>query len=291
MRSLKQRPASTRLWQPAADRIVTDIDVDSRRLTTVGSTSGPARRSSWCLAVAIFGCVIGAVLLRGGSPAMAEDQPAEKPKPVTYDDDVRPILREHCFACHNQDQAKSGLALDNYARLMEGGSGGEVVYAEDLDSSRLWALVSHAEEPVMPPGQDKLPEPKLSLIQRWIEAGALENSGSKVKAKTQTLTLATPSTMGKPDGPAAMPENLPRTPIVTTARPAAVSALGYQPLGTVGGGRWPAADCAVPHRLGRVAGDSPVRRRECLFVAIQPRWGDAVGRWRTPQSGRDNGPI
>ena len=95
-------------------------------------------------------------------PAFAQDK-------VTYDDHIRPILREHCFSCHNQDQGKGGLVLDSYGRTMEGGAGGEVVIAEDPSSSRLWTLINHDEQPYMPPGQDKLPAEKLALVKKWIE--------------------------------------------------------------------------------------------------------------------------
>ena len=65
----------------------------------------------------------------------ANGKAAGGPK-LTYDDDVRIVLREHCFTCHNQNTAKSGLAMDSYARLMAGGSSGEVVIAGDLEGSR-----------------------------------------------------------------------------------------------------------------------------------------------------------
>ena len=67
--------------------------------------------------------------------AQAEDAKPAGPK-ITYDDHVRPILREHCFTCHNQNEKKSGLALDSYTSAMAGGSSGEVIFAGDLDSSR-----------------------------------------------------------------------------------------------------------------------------------------------------------
>jgi len=60
-----------------------------------------------------------------GTLAAADDPP----KKITFDDHVRPIFRESCFSCHNQDRAKGGLALDTYAATMEGGSGGEVLGA------------------------------------------------------------------------------------------------------------------------------------------------------------------
>src|SRR5690554_2508200 len=100
------------------------------------------------------------------APLTAQQKPAEAK--VTYDEHVRPILRDHCFNCHSQGRAKSDLELDTYAGAMRGGAGGEVVLAGDLESSRLYALVAHLEEPKMPPEQDKLPEAKLTIIKNWI---------------------------------------------------------------------------------------------------------------------------
>src|SRR5688572_16881423 len=148
--------------------------------------------------------------------AAAQDQkPAGDAEKITYDDHVKPILREHCFTCHNQNGAKGGLSLDTFAKAQEGGSSGQVVIAGDLESSRLWGLVSHSEEPKMPPNQDKLPEPKLAIIKKWIEGGALENKGSKaVVKKKSSVAMAAPSGAGKPAGPPAMPEGLLKQPVV-----------------------------------------------------------------------------
>src|SRR5262245_16620915 len=112
--------------------------------------------------------------------AVSQDQKPAVSQRVTYDEHVRPIFREHCFSCHGADKQESGLQLDNYQKTMAGGSSGEVVLPGDLASSRLWALVSHAEEPKMPPRQDKLVAAKLDLLSKWIEQGAPENAGSKV---------------------------------------------------------------------------------------------------------------
>src|ERR1051325_8028539 len=73
--------------------------------------------------------------------------PAAAAPKITYDEHVRPILREHCFSCHSADKQESGLQLDSYKKAMAGGSSGEVVLPGDLASSRLWVLISHAEEP------------------------------------------------------------------------------------------------------------------------------------------------
>ncbi len=161
--------------------------------------------------------------------AAAAEPAAQAVAQITYDDHVRPILRAHCFTCHNQNDAKSGLALDSFARTLEGGSSGEVVVAQDLESSRLWTLVHHDEEPYMPPGQDRLPEEKLTTIRQWIEGGLLENTGSAAQTRKRSVQLAAPATTGRPAGPAAMPAGVSRTPVVVTPRPAALSAVAASP--------------------------------------------------------------
>jgi mono/diheme cytochrome c family protein len=166
-----------------------------------------------------------------------EAKPADGPK-ITYDDQVRAIFRDHCFACHAQDRNKGGLTLDTYAKAMAGGSSGEVVLAGDLESSRLWALVSHAEEPKMPPMAEKLPQEKLDLISKWIEGGAPENSGSKVVVKKKNLALAATTPTGQPEGPPAMPAGVLRQPVLYTPRAQAITALAtspWAPLAAVAG--------------------------------------------------------
>ncbi|HWB01143.1 MAG TPA: c-type cytochrome domain-containing protein [Pirellulales bacterium] len=185
--------------------------------------------------------VLVALLVVAPRSAWSEEaKPAgDAKKKITYADDIQPIFREHCYSCHNQDDSKSDLALHTYGSVMKGGAGGEVVIAGDIDSSRLWHLVSHQEQPKMPPEQDKLPEAKLALIKQWIIEGALENSGSKAKvAKKANLELNTAAGSQKPVGPPPMPTGLFRQPFVTSARGGAITALAsspWAPLVAVGG--------------------------------------------------------
>jgi hypothetical protein len=171
----------------------------------------------------------------GRSRAAAEDAPAK----ITYDDHVKAIFREHCFSCHNEDAKKSDLSLATFASLTKGGASGAVVEPGDPDSSRLWALVSHAEEPKMPPEQDKLPEAKLDVIKKWIAGGALENSGSVAKVKKgPAMEMKVASGSAKPEGAPPMPEKLTRQPVIYTPRAAAVTALAaspWAPLAAVAG--------------------------------------------------------
>lgn len=153
---------------------------------------------------------------------------------VTYMDHVRPVFREHCFSCHNQNKKQNDLALDTYESVMAGGAAGAAIEPGDLESSYLWSLVTHQDSPAMPPNSDKLPDAKLDVIKQWILGGALKDSGSKAAVKKQSsLDFSAQAGSGKPTGPVAMPEGLPRQPVVTTARPGAITALAASPWAPV----------------------------------------------------------
>ena len=196
----------------------------------------------WRHSLIRLGCTALAVGLLAGSELHGEEtKPAENAPAPNYEDDVRPILREHCFSCHNQSNAKSDLALDQYASLMAGGASGEVVFEGDLESSRLWMLVSHEEEPRMPPEQDRLPDAKLDVLRRWILGGALEKAGSKVKKPSKPKVDLSFSVDGnQAAGAAIMPVGLSRQPYVYTTSTTAVTALTTSPgapLAAIGGQR------------------------------------------------------
>src|SRR5579872_6140749 len=135
-----------------------------------------------------------------GSVSRADDaKPAEK---VTFQDHVLPIFRAKCGTCHSSGQAKGGLVLENYAAAMQGGASGAVIEPGDLDASRLWDLVTHKEQPAMPPKEPKLPDETLAVIKKWIEGGALDTKDSqpKVKKKASFALSTTAVSTDKPEG-------------------------------------------------------------------------------------------
>ncbi len=163
---------------------------------------------------------------------------AEEPVKITYEDHIKPIFREHCTSCHNANDKKSGLALDSYQAVLVGGSGGEVVAAGDLDSSRLFALTAHKEQPFMPPKQDMIPQAKVDLLKVWIEQGMPENSGSAIqKPKANAAALGMVSS-ARPEGAPPMPVSMIKQTPLFTQRAATISALAaspWSPLVAVGG--------------------------------------------------------
>ena len=142
---------------------------------------------------------------------------------ISYENEIKPIFREHCMGCHNADKRKGGLALDTYSATIEGGSSGEVVYEGDAESSRLLQLVNHDDSPEMPPQQDPIDDTKRELIKRWITEGLAEQSGTAKKAKKKVALAFQPIETSDSLGP--MPNGLTQQPSVVTKRAAAVAAL------------------------------------------------------------------
>jgi hypothetical protein len=181
--------------------------------------------------------VITLCLLVRSSPA--DDK--SKATRVTYEEHVAPILREHCLACHDQDKARGGLSLNSYSGIMTGGSSGEVIKPGSAEDSRLYLLISHKETPNMPPKSPMIPSDRIETLRRWIEGGALQNSGSKpTVAKRPTFEMAVSTVAkGKPAGPPPMPKRpLLLEPVVRTARANALTALAaspWAPLLAIGG--------------------------------------------------------
>lgn len=166
----------------------------------------------------------------------AEDKEEQK---ITFDDHIKPIFHEHCTACHSESDKSSDLALDSYGGALAGGSSGKVIDEGNTGASRLFALITHAERPFMPPDQDPIPKEQIALVKTWIEQGMPENSGSKIKrSNTAAAAMLATVSIGKPDGPPPMPESLLREPVMETERSAAIAAMAaspWAPLIAVGG--------------------------------------------------------
>src|SRR5437016_880066 len=83
---------------------------------------------------------------------------------VTYQDHVSQVFRSRCGTCHNPDKQKGGLNLENFGAAMQGGGSGKVIEPGDPESSTLFMLVSHRDEPKMPPNSPKIPDADIELI-------------------------------------------------------------------------------------------------------------------------------
>ncbi|MFT7167671.1 MAG: mono/diheme cytochrome c family protein [Paracoccaceae bacterium] len=91
----------------------------------------------------------------------------------SWAEDVRPILSEHCFACHGPDPATraGGLRLDTRSGMVDGEA---FDLATPEDSELLYRITTDADFDHMPPPEAgrALREDEVDVLRRWIESGA-----------------------------------------------------------------------------------------------------------------------
>ncbi len=110
---------------------------------------------------------LGAVMAIACWSATAPAGAAER---LTFERDIRPILKEYCLDCHGGNDAPKGkldLRLKRFAE--RGGESGPAIVAGKPDESYLLDRLHDAE---MPPGEKKVPKDKIAAIERWIAQGA-----------------------------------------------------------------------------------------------------------------------
>jgi mono/diheme cytochrome c family protein len=99
----------------------------------------------------------------------AADRPADS-EPMTYEEQVRPILKANCFRCHGgEEETKGGLDLRLRRFMVAGGDSGPAIVPLKRDESLLYDRVRSGE---MPPVDRKLTADEVATIGRWIDAGA-----------------------------------------------------------------------------------------------------------------------
>ena len=89
-----------------------------------------------------------------------------------FKESVRQTLVERCLKCHGGEKVRSGFDLSTRERLLAGGDSGAVVDLKDPASSYLLGLISHADEPTMPPASEKLNQEQIEAIGEWLSSGA-----------------------------------------------------------------------------------------------------------------------
>ena len=146
-------------------------------------------------AVTVIAAVMLVLVFVSLSPAQAQ----QKPVPVSpnhaakmaeglalFAQRVRPLLIAQCLECHGGKAKKGDLDLSDRKPLIESG-----VIDGGAKASRLYALITHADEPHMPAKKPKLPDADIEVIAKWIDLGAPYDkplidaaAGSKAAPKT-----------------------------------------------------------------------------------------------------------
>jgi len=100
-----------------------------------------------------------------------QQETADSAAELTFERDVRPILKAHCFQCHGERGRREGnLDLRLRRFMVSGGDSGAAISPGKPGASYLLDRVRNKE---MPPGESAhLSARDISVIRRWIAAGA-----------------------------------------------------------------------------------------------------------------------
>ena len=131
------------------------------------------------------------------SIGLVQAEPIEAAKvdqssPVDFSEQILPILRKNCLACHNKTDAESDLVLESPTEMLTGGAEGPSIIPGKSGESNLYKLAAHQEEPVMPPedndvGAKPLTPQELGLVKAWIDQGAKATATGPNKIQWQAL--------------------------------------------------------------------------------------------------------
>lgn len=101
---------------------------------------------------------------------------------VDYEREIKPLLKERCYACHGALKQKAGLRLDTAAAMRQGGDGGDILGRQD---SLLIERVTTADKrDRMPPeGEGSvLTAEQVAKLKAWIDSGAPAPANEQAEA-------------------------------------------------------------------------------------------------------------
>jgi WD40 repeat protein len=116
-----------------------------------------------------------ALLLAGPQVASAQ---------VSFINDVAPILKENCFACHDAKKKSGKYDMTTFEKIMAGGVNGEPIVPGKPAEGEFHSLMVTTDQRRMPP-RDKgeaVPKDKAAVIEKWIKEGAKLDAGIDPKA-------------------------------------------------------------------------------------------------------------
>ena len=119
--------------------------------------------------VRILCAVVGGLALSSHSPA--DEATLER---VDFENQIAPILQQHCHECHGAEQREGGLLLTSRAAaLLPTDSGKIAIMASQPDQSELMRRVTTDDADLQMPPDDRLNDEQIELLRRWIAEGVV----------------------------------------------------------------------------------------------------------------------
>ena len=190
---------------------------------------------------------------------------------VSFADQIAPLLRARCVACHSSREPGGGHVLTSYAGLFNAGANGPAVLPGD-EASLLCEVVADGS---MPQDGEPLSEEEVDLIRRWVALGARLDAGADA---TAALVRIMPRPV-QPEQPREYPAAMPVSAVAFDPTAMRLASSGYHEvllwdLRTVADGG--AGQTALPQLLGRIP-NLPERVQGLAFYADGQRLAVAAG--------------
>lgn len=102
--------------------------------------------------------------------------PGSSEEPISFNQQIRPILSDNCFACHGFDEEtrEADLRLDTFDGATHDSAGYAAVVPGDREESELWIRITDKSDPMPPKKSHKaLTADEIELLGRWIDQGAV----------------------------------------------------------------------------------------------------------------------
>ena len=96
-----------------------------------------------------------------------------------YEESVKPLLQNRCYACHGALKQQADLRLDTGSLILKGGDSGPALTPNKPDESLLIERITEEDSDLrMPPEHEgeKLEEAQVEILRKWILQGAVSPS-------------------------------------------------------------------------------------------------------------------
>ena len=114
--------------------------------------------------------IFALALIFYGQRSLAQEPAPLEANPKFFEEHIRPILVQHCIACHGPSKSESSLRLDQPDAFRKGGDSGPIVDTNHHESSLLLQAVRH-EGLEMPPNK-KLSDQQIQALENWVRSNA-----------------------------------------------------------------------------------------------------------------------
>lgn len=117
------------------------------------------------------GLLIAVVVLSVSQLSAAEKQPNEQ-QIQFFEAKIRPLLIKHCYDCHGADEQESGLRVDTFKGIAQGGKAGSLLVPGKPEQSLLITAVKYQASDLQMPPDEKLSKQEIEDLTNWVKMGA-----------------------------------------------------------------------------------------------------------------------